>query len=92
MTKKIVQRRKEIGIDYKTINEVSDLLSRLSNEMGGECVFDIDFDECAVFVIQESEETDNEYNLRVKLEKLRSDKDLDSRKAQYEKLKLEFDA
>jgi len=74
MTKKIVQRRKDIGIDYKTINEVSDLLSRLSNEMGGECVFDIDFDKRAVFVIQESEETDNEYNLRVKLEKLRSDK------------------
>lgn len=91
MPKQMKRRSWAIDIDGYKLYEAIDSLSKLAEKIGKNCVIDSDIDGSNLCAIYETEETDNEYNLRVKLEKLRSDKELDSRKAQYEKLKLEFD-
>lgn len=91
MPKQMKQRKRYISIGKKSLSRVADKLNELISEFGESAILVVDYDDMDIFVSFETEETDMEHILRKRSEAATEWKEFNERKAQYEKLKLEFD-
>jgi hypothetical protein len=83
----MLSRSKELDIDGESICNVISYFKSILPEVGSNARIDTD----NMRILYQSDETDNEYDLRLRKEKFNADKERNDRKIQYEKLKLEFD-
>lgn len=92
MPKQMKKRKEYISINGRCLSKCVDTLRNLINKYGESAIVFVGSCASDVFVEFETEETDMEHILRKRSEAATEWKEFKERKAQYEKLKLEFDA
>lgn len=90
MKKKMIESRERIDWDDCTLSELKEIISEKIDQYGGDAVLDYDWD-YGLALLFEREETDEEYDERLKKEEAKKNKSLAAKKRQIEKLQKEIE-